>query len=378
MNKKIKILFVMNSLYGGGAEKVFQTMLNNLPENKYDISVISINKNSIDTSIYRNKFNYSYIFTGGKDFFSKIENKIKLFLYYHTSPKLFYKLFIKEKYDVEVAFIEGYATRFISGSNNSKSKKYAWVHANLQNNPWTDIAYRTINEEKECYKQFDNIFCVSNGVKNAFVEKYDINNCHVQYNPVDEKEILNKSVEFIVKRNENKIQFVTLGRLVEQKGYDRLLRVILKFKQEGFSNFNVWILGDGYLKEDFSNYIKLNKLEEYVSLLGFQNNPYPYIKASDAFICSSISEGFSTVATESLILGKPIFTTDCAGMKELFGDKECGEICNNDENSLYEMMKSILIKKDFLNQYSNNISIRKQFFLLKERMSEMEKILDVK
>lgn len=376
MIKKRKILFVMNSLYGGGAEKVFQTLLNNLSKEKYDISVISINENKIDTSVYKSKFKYSYIFSGGNSFINKIVNKIKLFLYYHTSPEFFYRLFIKEKYDVEVAFIEGYATRFVSGSNNLNSRKYAWVHTDLQTNPWTVVSFRNNIEEGYCYKKFNNIFCVSNGVKKSFIEKYEIENCCVQYNPVDEIEILFKSNLFEVKRDYNRMQFVTLGRLVEEKGYNRLLRVVLKLKEEGYNNFNVWILGDGCLKDEFSDYIKSNHLENYVSLLGFQENPYPYIKFSDALICSSISEGFSTVATESMILSKPIFTTDCAGMKELFGDYECGVICENKEIELFNMLKDVLTNEYDLFFFKENILKRKIFFTLENRIIEMEKILD--
>ena len=57
----------------------------------------------------------------------------------------------KGNYDTEVAFIEGYATRIVSGSNNKRSKKIAWVHTDLKNNHWTTIAYRSCQEEQESY-----------------------------------------------------------------------------------------------------------------------------------------------------------------------------------------------------------------------------------
>ena len=113
-----------------------------------------------------------------------------------------------------------------------------------------------------------------------------------------------------------------------------------------------------------------------MTLLGFQENPYPYIAASDGFICSSRSEGFSTVATESLILGKPIYTVDCAGMKELFGEYNCGIIVNNDDVQLYKMMVKIIANKDISNIYAENIERRKKYFTLKSRLNEIQIILD--
>ena len=109
--------------------------------------------------------------------------------------------------------------------------------------------------------------------------------------------------------------------------------------------------------------------------MGFQNNPYPYIKAADAFICSSRSEGFSTVATEAMILQKPIFTTDCAGMKELFGEYNCGMICKNSEDGLKRMLEEVFAKENF-DEYQQDIKKRSEFFKLERRMKEISDIID--
>ena len=375
MKNKRKVLFVLNSLYAGGAEKIFQTIINNLSEDKYDVTVISINQDLIDKNIYKRKFKYYYVFSKSNSFICKLKNKIKLILYYHTSPSFFYKLFVRRTYDVEIAFIEGYATRLVSGSNNSKSKKYAWVHVDLQNTPWTDIAYRSFEEEKNCYQKFDKILNVSKEVLNAFQNKYKVEQCDVQYNPIDENEIINKSNDFVVEKNAI-YQFVSIGRLVDQKGYDRLLRVINHLKEDGFQHFHFWILGDGTDKNKLDQMIFDMQLEENVSLLGFKDNPYPYIKAADAFVISSRSEGFSTVATEALILNKPILTTNCAGMKELFDNYDCGFICENSEDELYKMLKYFLQNFDQLNDFKQALKQRSNYFKLENRIKELEKLID--
>ena len=390
MHKK-KVLFMINSMYGGGAEKIFQTLLNNLEPSKYDITVYSVNQCKIDHKYYPENIKYKYIF-GGIDestgqiskIITKIKNKINLSRYEKDSPETFYKRFIKEKYDidvnpnsiydVEVAFIEGYATKIISGSNNKDSKKIAWVHIDLMENPWTEVAYHSLEEEKECYQKYDNILGVSEEVVKAFEKRMDIRDTvSVQYNPVDDIEINQKATMDNIEYPSNIKNFVTIGRLVDQKGYDRLLHVVNELKDH--FKFCIRILGEGSDREKLEDYIKKNHLEDYVKLLGFQNNPYPYIKAADAFICSSRSEGFSTVATEAMILQKPIFTTDCAGMKELFGEYNCGMICKNSEDGLKRMLEEVFAKENF-DEYQQDIKKRSEFFKLERRMKEISDIID--
>jgi glycosyltransferase involved in cell wall biosynthesis len=86
--------------------------------------------------------------------------------------------------------------------------------------------------------------------------------------------------------------------------------------------------------------------------MGFQGNPYPFMKASDLLVSSSLYEGFSTFITEGLILGKPIVTTDCSGMEELLGDSKYGLITGNNEEDLYEGIKSMLEDEKLREKYA--------------------------
>ena len=151
---KKKVLFFTNALYGGGAERILQIILNNLDNSKYDITLYGLHNESL-SDLYPSSIKYHYIFDSIKkkdgicrQFYVRLCNKIKLIIYYHFPAKWFYSLFVKGLYDTEIAFIEGYATRIISGSTNKKSKKYAWVHIDLMHNHWTQVAYRSFEEEE--------------------------------------------------------------------------------------------------------------------------------------------------------------------------------------------------------------------------------------
>ena len=369
-----KVLFAIESLSGGGAEKVLSTLIKHIDKSKFDITVLLVTEKGVYLNEVKKYCKVKFMlpdYDKLNNILDKIKYKLDHKFIYSADSKKVYTKYIKEDYDVEIAFVEGFATKLIANSTNPYSKKYAWVHTDLINNPWTKVVYKTTEEEKQCYKKFDKVFCVSSNVKEAFDKKYNTHNSFVQYNPVDEKEIIDKSKERNIEKQAD-LQLVTLGRLVPQKGYDRLLECVKKLKDNGYKDYNIWILGDGEQKEKLEKYIKINNLSDYVTLLGFKENPYPYIAASDGFICSSRSEGFSTVATESLILGKPIYTVNCAGMKELFGEYNCGMIVENDEDSLYKLLESILMNDK---SYFNDIQKRKEYFLLKYRIKEIEKLL---
>ena len=126
---------------------------------------------------------------------------------------------------------------------------------------------------------------------------------------------------------------------------------------------------------DVVKYIEEHKLQNCFKLLGFKNNPYPYIKKSDAFICSSRSEGFSTVATEALILNKPIFTTDCSGMRELFGNFQCGQIVLNDDQELFKLMEKLVDQQYNLRYFEEQAKECAKRFKLRMRMKEVESVL---
>lgn len=173
-----RIMFMTNSMYGGGAEKVLQTVLHNLDRTKYDVTVYSIHDEEIRSGSYPFDVTYKAVFGGydgnfaiGKklhDFMGKIKGKLFL-----TVPSwLFYLLYFHEKYDVEIAFVEGEATKIISGSTNKKSRKIAWVHVDLLANPWTDFLYKSIEDESRHYQKFDSIICVSEDTKESFLRKY--------------------------------------------------------------------------------------------------------------------------------------------------------------------------------------------------------------
>lgn len=361
---KKNILFMIDALTSGGAEKVLLDLVNHLDKDKYSITLMTL----ADVGSLKERIPNDIIYK------SVFKNKLIYLIVMLLPAKILYKLFIKEEYDIEVAFVEGRSTKVISGSKNSKSKKIAWLHIDLINNHWTKPYFRGLNDERKCYSKFDKIICVSNEVKDAFISMFGIRkNVFFKQNIINDMEIRKKANrDFDNCYKKNRFSIITIGRLNHQKGYDRLLKIVKRLNSEGIQ-FDLYILGEGNEKTSLEKYINENNLSN-VKLLGFNQNPYPYLKNADLFVSSSRSEGFSTVVSEAIILGIPIVTTNCAGMKELLGDNEYGIITENNSDALYEGIKNIILNKDIYDSYKEKVLLRSKDFNLSNLLQEIEKL----
>lgn len=377
--KKLQLLFLIESLSGGGAEKVLSVLLKYIDKTKFDITLCTI----VDTGIYAEEVKRYVKYTSilgnpqKKNLLSRILYKILYLLIYRIlSPQLIYTLFIPKENDIEIAFVEGFCTKILSHSTNKKAKKIAWTHTDLINNHWITLVYKDKQEEKKSYQRYDKIIGVSNTATNAIKQLYNVNNAITLYNPIESDNIIKRANEFITLPPKTQaIRMVTVGRFVPQKAYDRLLRVIKRLYEDGYS-IELWILGDGEQRPILEEYINTHSLNKIIILWGFQKNPYPYLKHSDIFVCSSISEGYSTAVTEALILELPVITTACSGMDELLIDGKCGLITENSENGLYSGIKHVLDNPSLLTSYKQNILLHQERFSLSNQMVHIENLFN--
>lgn len=374
-----KVLFLIESLAGGGAEKVLTTLVQHIDKEQFDVTVCAISGGGKYEETVKSHVAYRVILNepkGGNVLLQWLY-VLKHHLVYKWLPLSWvYRLFLPQGNDVEVAFVEGFTTKLLSHSTNQKAKKYAWVHIDLHQNHWTRRVYRDLEEESGAYARYAHIVGVSDTVVAAFHHEFP----HVDvpattiYNPIHSDAILASSQEPVTQKRPEAMLLVTVGRLEPQKAYMRLLKIMKRLTDEGV-DVNLWILGDGSEREMLENYIKKHCLQEYVSLLGFHANPYKYLRMGDFFVCSSLSEGYSTAVTEALILGLPVITTDCSGMAELLKDGECGMITENGEDALFEGLKRLLSDETLLEHYRQKAVKRGKEFSIGRLMEPIERVL---
>ena len=373
---KKKVLFVIESLSGGGAEMVLNTLVQKFDYNKYDVTVCSL----VDVGKYNDAIkrtcNYKYVIpdSTGKSLLFRLWCSLLYHLVYFWLPlKWVYKLFIPKGFDTEVAFIEGLVTKLLQYSYR---RKVAWIHCDLKEFPWpvdTGI-YKNLGEEKKAYSQYDRIAVVSNLSKNHFIEIYGLDDrTRCIYNPIDKKLIRERAGSEKRDSKDSKFRFITVGRLTEAKGFDRLIEASARLKQDGF-DFELWIVGEGADRGKFVAYSLELKVQEYVRFLGFQANPYMYMSQCDCFVCSSRTEGYSLVIAEAMCVGLPVISTRCAGPEEILEGGKWGGIVDNSTDGLYEGMRQMLIDNK-TEEYKELSLERAKSFDIEKTMSEVYSVL---
>ena len=331
------ILFFIESLSGGGAEKVLITFLKHLDYSNYQVTLMPL----VDTGILRNDIDYSKlkykpVISEAKKKWQLILNKILYKSIYSLLPSwLVNRWFIPQKgIDVYIAFTEGFSTKLLS---YKRGKKIAWVHADLKTDPWTqnNHVYKSLSEEAKSYRRYNKVICVSNSVEQVMKELYGLTNTITLYNPIDKNEILHKANHPSGIKISSSFNIVSTGRLVPQKGYDRLIPIIGKLRKEG-KDIHLYIIGEGKERKSLENIIKNEGLQGCVHLMGYMSNPYALMKIMDLFVCSSRAEGYSLAIGEAMTLGLPIISTECAGPIELLDHGKYGILVKNSTMGIYE------------------------------------------
>lgn len=375
-----KILFIIESLNGGGAEKVLFDIIRNLDFSLYEIDLLLLVKEGIYLDkILKMKLpiNIFWILSERK----KIE---KLFLYRKFKslcrllkeklivryPNIFITDLKNKNYDVEIAFLEGESTVLLA-NRNTKAKKIAWVHIDLEKHRVLDK-----KTEKEAYIKMDQIICVSKQATNSIKKMYPTLEKKVKtiYNPIPKEEIIKLSLKEKNVLKKDKINIVTVGRLTSQKGYDILLQAHNKLLKEGY-DYNLYILGKGLDEEKLRKYIEVNFIEKNTFLLGFMENPYPYIAEADIYVSSSRYEGYPLVVCEAICLGKPIIATDCTGPTEILENGKYGIIVKTENVfELKKAIKKLLDDKEIRKKYEILSKIRSKNLNMNKVLREIENL----
>lgn len=370
MKKKKIFVYIHQCILKGGVEKVYYNLLNNLPEGKYDVTVLSVMgylSGDINDNLYPSFVRRHWLY------YDEWSNKwvVKLCQRFHNRffPML-YKWYLKWcHFDVAIAAQEGLYAKFVDEIVKA-DKKILWIHNDISICHWTEKIFGSIENECACYKKFDNIVCVSESVEDSMNKVFgSLNNLCVRYNPIDTYEIDRKLKEPLPERKEE-LLFVCVGRLANQKGYDRMFNVCERLNTLGYK-YSVWVIGEGEDKSLLKNMMAEKKLKN-IKLLGIQSNPYVYMKQADWFLLPSRHEGFGMVLQEALCCGTPIITTLVAGAKELLGESEYGIIVENSEDGIYNGMKSVLDNPELRQKYVEISAKRKSFIDIRKRVSDIE------
>lgn len=375
---KIKVLFLIESLAGGGAEKVLSVILSHLDNKRFEIRVCAI----VDAGVHREAVRacvarYTSIINYNGGTVGRTFNRLKYKLVYSLLPPSWvYRLFVPKNNDVEVAFCEGFVTKLLSHAN-SKARQLAWVHTDLAAHPWPlkQGIYRNKEEERLVYQRFDKVVCVSRAVEDVMQKDYGLTNTTVIHNPVDAEEISALSREECpVPLDSSCFNIVAVGRLVPEKGFDELVRITADMTARQ-SNVHLYIIGDGPERTRLEEMIEAGQSRMSIHLTGYRANPYALMSRADLYVCSSHAEGFSLTIAEAMVLGVPIISMNCAGPAELLEKGRFGALCNT-YNDLSDTLRKAVTNKAFLANLRNQSKEGKNRFYSDVPLKRIEALLE--
>ena len=295
---KKKILFFLPSMFGGGAERVVLTILKDIDRQNFDPSLVLLKKEGrylddvpkdikiIDLDVKQARYSLFKIYTLIKS--EKPDIVFTSLAHLNLLIALIRPLFSKD-----IKFI---ARESNTVSQNNRVDKYPKIN---------DFLYKRV------YKNYDLIVTQAKAMRDDLRDNYGIDNKRMKiiYNPVDFDTIIKRSKESDPRFDKDRYNLLAVGRLSYQKGFDMAIKIVKNLDDSYCLN----ILGDGDGRDELEELIRVNHLENRVKLLGFNDNPYAFMRDADLFILSSRYEGLPNVVLEANVLGLPVVAFNSSG-----------------------------------------------------------------
>lgn len=370
----MNILVINDFVVGGGVENVMYQLVQYLYRRE-NVTVLSIyNQTEAFERIYPAEVKYY-------PFFMKRykHRKYKRWSVKWIKNKVLEKLpcfwLRLKKYDVVLALKEGDAMKL--GAKFRAKKRYSWVHVDYRFLYWTKCCFKSAENEVRYMMKYDKVVCVSNAAKESVCKVIgNPGNLTVRFNPINVDDVLERGMKtpdflnaYLKKRGKKCPVLVTVGRMSEQKGYMRLLDACERLNEK--FDYELWIVGDGELREEIEKKIRENNLHNVV-LWGNQENPFPFIKRANWFVCSSFWESYGLALQEALVLGVPVLATSCPAFEECVNKDEAILVPNTFE-ALYEGLYQILESGNLETEYRQRIrKDRTQENMFTSRLREIE------
>lgn len=388
---KKKILFVINSLGCGGAEKSLVSLLTTIDKTKYDIDLQMFRVEGMFLNLLPAEINIlpeieflmsstwslakqlkkpKYLYARVRASIGLRQNwkKRKLhdaqcyWKYTHNAFNM-----CARNYDVAIAWGQGNPTHYVAEKVNAK-KKIAFINVNYE--------AAGHNKEFDCtfYRKYDYIASVSEELTQLtctvfpeFESKintiYDINNGKM----IEQMALLDNPFE----QDEHLLKIVTVGRLVQQKGYDLATKACKVLRECGV-NFKWYVVGEGPERVNIERDIERYGIADYMFLVGAKDNPYVYMKNADIYVQTSRFEGYCLTLAEARILNIPVVSTNFDVVYNQLRDEENGLIVEQTGEAIANGIMRIVTDTILRERITENLQKEK-----KGNAEEIEKLYEL-
>ena len=299
-----KIAIFQSDFKVGGIQKALLNILNDIDYSQCEVDVF-VYDDQVFFDMPKHD-NLRVIFCKPYPFLNRL-------VYFELVRRIAPKPKADREYDVAIDF-NSYRNECAVGAISVKAKKrIMWIHNDVEIKQRNEIKYRILwHFFKAKMKYYDEFAAVSPGIIDGFRRVSGIYDKKITAIPnhIDTAEIFEKAahpVDFTV--DEGCYNLCTMGRICHQKGFDILMNYVAEVKKLR-PDLRLYLLGDGPDREKLTAQIAQLGLEDTVTLLGNQSNPFPYVDKMDGFVLTSRYEGQGLVIWEAKTLGLELFITD--------------------------------------------------------------------
>lgn len=381
ISMKKSYLFIDGQLNGGGAERVLIDILRNFDYMHNEVTLLQVNAGGSLINEVPQEVNVVAAWPGYTRGYSVAYRCSHWLSWDYPLRSQLLKAVNGQHFDVAISFLEGMPLKMHAMIANVADRNYSWVHCDLDKDRYEVDQFRK-GEEIRAYNKMDGVVCVASDTAKAFQRRFPdcTSEVKVIYNPIDVDKVIRLSGCEVIRLSEDEFFTIAVcGRLTAPKKLDRVIRLAKRIKDElsgveasGVEKeLRIQLIGDGDLREELMKLSKLSGVEDMVEFLGFQRNPFPYIKAADMLLSTSGYEGFSLVICEAMALGVPVVATKTAGPMEILDNDNYGLLCEHDDESIYQAVKRMYEDAELRRHYSEVGKERVKEFSVERTMKEI-------
>ncbi|UMB60338.1 glycosyltransferase [Lutibacter sp. A80] len=377
---KKDILFIMNSLNCGGAEKALVSLLQVIDYNRYNVDLYLFKKEGMfikdvpkEVTILQQPKNYSF-------FDMSIKKAIVQNLKKGNFKLIFYRMLAGFVYKIEKKPVvrEQKAWKYLKKVIPSLSKKYVAAIGYLEKTPnyfcidkvnakikigfvHTDLEKLGIDfiKEQKYLTKLDHIITVSKELRDRLSLRLPFLSSKITFieNIVSKNKLIKLSNEpMSISLDKNYFNILYVGRLAKEKGlFFGLDAIEILIKKE--YKIKWLIIGEGNKKEELEKASQDKGIRENIIFLGFKENPYPYMKECDLFLLPSFYEGKSISLEEVKLLHKPIVVTNFSSAQDQIVDNKTGLISEFTPKSIADNIERLFVSNDLRESFIKNLSL---------------------
>ncbi len=376
---KKKLLFVINNLKCGGAEKALISLLQTMDYSKFDVDLLLFKQEGLFLNQVPSNVNLLPVPENYQFFDMSLKNALLLNFKRGNFKIAFYRLMFGLIYRVEktASVKEQRGWRYLKKVLEQIPKEYDVAIGFLEKNPNYFCIDKVIAKKKIAFVMNDyNQLKMDKSIDNCYFSKFD----HIAQDSVESNTVMKtvfpqfahkmvviksiistSSIQQLAQQTipiiTPEIKIISIGRLTYQKGYDIAIDAINLLVERGL-NFKWIILGDGDKKQELEKKVIDYSLQDRVLFLGVKENHYPYLQQATIFLHTARFEGFGIVISEAKILKKPMVLTNFNVARTHIKDGTTGLIAEMNPEDVADKLEVLMTNTSLQKEFSYNLGLQ--------------------